>query len=93
MTRLMLNNLDLLHFCKRRDDVRTADMMRNLSLSHGAIVAMQHKLIDLGLLERRPCGVNTLGYTYHTTDLGSLLLRNYATMLHGYSVMAGVSDE
>lgn len=94
MPRLMLNNLNLLHYCQSDDTVRTADMVRALKLSHNAVVAMQSKLLKLGLLERRPYGnSSTLGYTYHTTDLGLQLLRNYATMLHTYAVLVGGKND
>lgn len=89
--RLMLNNLDLLHICAQHNDVRTADIVERLRLSHTALSTMKAKMIDLGLLVRRRRSADIRqGYTYHTTPSGVELLREYATMLKDYNGTAGL---
>ena len=89
--RLMLNNLDLLHVCAQHNDVRTADIVERLRLSHTALSTMKAKMIDLGLLVRRRYSDDIRqGYTYHTTPSGVELLSRYAEMLKGYNVTTGL---
>lgn len=89
--RLMLNNLDLLHICAKHDDIRTADIVERLQLSHTTLSTMKAKMMNLGLLVRRRYSADIRqGYTYHTTPLGVELLRKYAAMLKDYNVTTGL---
>jgi DNA-binding MarR family transcriptional regulator len=82
---LRLDTLDVLHHCVQVDNATTHDLMQILDMTRGGTVAAQRKLIKAGLLSRTPNTVNNVvGYTYHTTDTGVQLLKEYAALLEYY---------
>jgi DNA-binding MarR family transcriptional regulator len=90
---LRLDTLDVLHHCVQVDNATTHDLMQILDMTRGGTVAVQRKLINAELLSRTPNTVNNVvGYTYHTTDKGVQLLREYAALLKDYHAYDTTAD-
>jgi DNA-binding MarR family transcriptional regulator len=82
---LRLDTLNVLKQCEQVSTVTTHDLMQTLDMTRGGTVAVQRKLLKMGLLSRKPNTVNNVvGYTYHTTGKGVQLLREYAALLEHY---------